>query len=510
MTAPFMAYDDALSLIETFERTLETEALWTGKTPMEHRSLRLTMWHALEALTVWHRPWLEAGPGLDAPSAWVRRTLPLLERCTVENPNPYVREQALLYLTLLPYPGQWRRLEACRMEAFGQREPPVGASVFRADGSGSGQGSELDAEITGFFRKERQKLHRKLQEKSDRIFKVRHFIQVLKKPKKDGEKGVLRLFSLPYLLTDKEFLSRISQRFVFFVEPPMGVVWRHSWWRLFCEFRDPCLFGVGGPEDAAFLKTQGGAFPVPLAHGDFLEDLNLVLEDGPKHFDIVFNATFDDMERKRHGLMLDLLTRPELSKKTALFVGRGSPDNVALFQREIEIRSLKSRVVVAANVRRADIPGLLARCRLGVHLSLYENACRAVMEYFRSNIPCVVSSSMAGMRPEIFNEETGAAVPDAHLAETIAEALENIHRYAPRRWFVRESGSRVSSARLNALVKGFFLERGMPWTENMVLLKSSGASRYASADDEARFRDEHVWVAELLQGVMPEGFQVIP
>ncbi len=510
MTAPFMAYDDALNLLETFEEALETGALWVGKTPAEHRSLRRNLWQALDALTVRHRPRLEAGPGLDFPYAWMRRTSLFLTSCAAEDPNPSVREQARLYLTLLPYSGQWRRLEACRMAAFGQREPSTGAPVLRANGSGSAQSFELDAEITAFFQKERQKLHRKLREKSDRIFKVRHFIQVLKKPKKDGEKGVLRLFSLPYLLTDKELLSRISRRFIFFVEPPMGVVWRHSWWRLFCGLHDPCLFGVGGPEDAAFLKTQGGAVPIPLAHGDFLEDLNPVLEDGPKHFDIVFNATFDDMERKRHGLMLDLLNRPELSKKTALFVGRGSPDNVALFQKEIEIRSLKSRVVVAANVRRADIPGLLARCRLGVHLSLYENACRAVMEYFRSNLPCVVSSSMAGMRPEIFNEETGAAVPDARLAETIAEALENIPFHAPRRWFVRESGSRVSSARLNALVKGFFLERGMPWTEDMVRLTSSGASRYASADDEARFRDEHVWVAELLQGVMPEGFQVIP
>lgn len=506
-----MAYEEALRLLEDFERDLEAGSFRTEKKPGEHERLRRDLWRALDALTVRHRPRLEAGPGLDAPYGWLRRTASLLERFAADDPNPAVREDARLTLTLLPYPGQWERLVACA-DACSRPEESSQSSPF-SWGRGApvaGQTCTAHAELAAFFRKERDKLDSKRREKADRILRVRHFIQVLKKPTREGEKGVLRLFSLPYLVTDKEVLARISRRFVFFVEPPMGVVWRHSWWRLFCELEEPSLFGVGGPEDAAFLRTQQGAVPVPLAHGDFLEDLPQVPAEGEKDFHIVFNATFDDMERKRHSLMLDLLSRPELSGITALFIGRGRPENVALFHREIADRSLHDRVAVLANVRRSDVPTLLARCRLGVHLSLYENACRAVMEYFRSNIPCIASASMAGMRPEIFNAETGAAVPDAGLPHAIAEALENPHRYAPRRWFVRESGSRVSSSRLNAVLQSFFLERGMAWTEDIVRLTSSGASRYASARDEARFRDEHVWIAHLLQGALPAGFHVVP
>jgi len=510
VTEPAPAYEEALRLLEGFERTLEAGSFGTEKTPGEYARLRRDLWQALDALTVWHRPRLESGPGLDVPYAWLRRTASRLERLA-HDPNPAVREQARLTLALLPYPGQWRRLASWKIQTFAPQEPSrLGRFPWAERALRAGETSDSQAEMTAFFRKERAKLDAKRWEKADRIFRVRHFMQILKKPKKDGEKGVLRLFSLPYLLTDRDLLAEISQRFVFFVEPPMGVVWRHSWWRFFCALEEPCLFGVGGPEDAAFLMTQDGAVPVPLAHGDFLEDLPEAPTEGPKDFHIVFNATFDDMARKRHSLMLDLLTQPELSGITALFLGRGRPENVALFQRHIADRSLQDRVAVQANVRRGDVPGLLARCRLGVHLSLYENACRAVMEYFRSNLPCIVSASMAGMRPEIFNAETGAAVPDARLGPAIAEALENLHRYAPRRWFLRESGSRVSSERLNGLFKFFFLERGMPWTEDIVRLTSSGASRYASALDEACFLDEHVWIARLLQGVLPPGFQVVP
>jgi hypothetical protein len=214
---------------------------------------------------------------------------------------------------------------------------------------------------------------------------------------------------------------------------------------------------------------------------------------------VVFNATFDDMERKRHGLMLDLLDHPRLRDRTALFLGRGNPQKVREFQQTVENRGLSSRVAVRANLRRRDVPGLLARCRTGVHLSLYENACRAVCEFFRADLPCVVSSSMAGMNPSIFNEETGAAVPDAHLAETIASVLENPVRFSPRRWFLRESGSAVSSRRLNEIVREFFSERGYDWTEDIVALGSSGASRYVRPEDEARFADEHVRIADILR-----------
>lgn len=485
MTASSLPYGEALGLLDMHRRALNSAALWAESQWDNHRKSRDDLRQALEALTVWHRPKLEAGPGLDAPYEWLRHEGSLLEAYAATAMSARVREEALRYLQLLPFPGQWRRLI-------------------------DKESSDIDPELVHFFQQERKKLDRKLNEKPDRIFKIRHFIQVLKRPKKDREKGVLRVFSLPYLFLARGLTEELSRRYVFFVEPPMGIVWRHAWWRRFCALEDPCLFGVAGAEDARFLSTQHHAVPIRLAHGDFLEDLDKPPPVVPKDFDLVFNATFDDMERKRHELMLDMLTHPALSIKTALFLGRGSPTSISAFSRAVQKRHLEHRVTLMANVRRSLIPELLARCRLGVHLSLYENACRAVMEYFRSDIPCVVSSSMAGMRLEMFTEETGAAVPDADLPETIAEALDNLPRYAPRRWFLRESGSLISSRRLNRALQIFFHERGMPWTEDIVPLTSSGASRYGSPQDEARFKEDHAWIAEQLQNALPPGFQIVP
>ncbi len=482
-----MDYGVALELLHAFQRDIEVGTLWTVQNETAHARRRQDLWAALKALLVWHRPRLEAGPGLDFPYKLLRKTALVLQSQAEKNHDVNSRRQAELYLTLLPFSGQWQRLST--LETSSCKEP----------------------DVLEFLRREKDKIREKIVTKNQKTLRVSHFMQVLKAPQSPREKGVLRIFSLPYLILDEGVLCELGRRFVFFVEPPMGVVWRHSWWRRFCVSETPCLFGLAGAEDRNFLATQHNAVPIPLAHGDFLEDLpQPPFANTEKDFDIVFNATFDDMPRKRHSLMLDLLLKPELSSKKALFLGRASPENVAAFERAVKERGLEPRVTVRPNVRRLDVPELLSRCRLGVHLSLYENACRAVMEYFRSNIPCVLSSSTAGMNLDMFNDETGAAVPDLQLAQTIASILENAHRYSPRSWFLRESGSLASTRCLNSRLKTFFLERNMPWTQDIVALTSSGASRYASPEDEERFRGEHLWLAERLQPSLPLGLQILP
>jgi hypothetical protein len=54
-----------------------------------------------------------------------------------------------------------------------------------------------------------------------------------------------------------------------------------------------------------------------------------------------------------------------------------------------------------ANLLRREVPAALRSARLGVQVSLHENGCRSVYEYFRADSPCVAATSMAGMDPAI-------------------------------------------------------------------------------------------------------------
>ncbi len=426
-------YDKQIEFLKRFFDSAQNDSLLClpGETL---RQIRRRIRHSLNDLLIWGRPYLLDTCGIHWPYDECIRIAPDFEKYYLEG-DKKTQKQALLFLSFLPVPNQWRWLSKA-IDALAD-EP----------------------EIIDFLLTERQTIQAKLKKKPQDIFELRHFIQILKSPHLPLEKGVIRIFSLPYLLLNKQVLKKISEYYALYVEPPMGVIFRHSYWRFFIELEDPCIFGLGGEEDRRFVAMQSNAYPISLAHGDFLPDISSPDHAVTKDIDIVFNATFDDMPRKRHVFMLELLNDQRLSTKKALFLGRGSRRNVEIFEKQVARLGLTDRVTVLSNIRRQDLPTYLERCKAGVHLSLYENTCRCVYEYFRADIPCVLSSATAGMDMTIFNQETGHVGRDDQLAEIIANMLNNLESYSPRKWYLSNSGSQHSSRKLNEKLKKFLYRK---------------------------------------------------
>jgi len=458
-------FDEQIAFLDHFFNAVKDDSLLSHSADIlskMRQRLRLT----LADLLVWGRPYLLDRRGLHWPYEESARIGAELERIYAEHSDTSTGRQAMLFLASLPVPNQWRWL--ARATDTLAEEP----------------------EIKDFLTTERRTVRAKLTEKPQSVFKLRHFVQILKAPRLPEEKGVLRIFSLPYLFLNRQLLQQIARHYVFYLEPPMGVVYRHTWWRIFTELSDPCIFGLGGEEDRHFVASQANTRVISLAHGDYLPDVTPVEQESAKDIDIVFNATFDDMERKRHVLMLELLQDQRLVTKNALFIGRGEQGLVEEFKKTVNRLGLTKRVIVLANIRRQDIPRQLARCRLGVHLSLYENSCRCIYEYFRADIPCILSQATAGMDTNIFNQQTGKICQDDLLAEVIAQTLSRTSSYSPRTWYLKHSGSENSSQKLNDYLKNFFAENGYLWREDIIPLDSSGASRYMKKEHYRRFLPE--------------------
>jgi hypothetical protein len=455
-----------LRILEQFFERIDSETLFNSGESIDFRQLRTEICEALVQLLIWQRPFLEAEKGLRWPYEGFRKRVAFFEKQARESADRFIQRQACLFLARLPFPGQWQWL-------------------FRAQNNfGS------DPEIQALLKNENRRITEKLNKKRQKQYMLRHFCQILKKPRLPEEKGILRIFSLPYLFVNPELLKAINRLYFLYVEPPWGVLFRHAWLRPFSTLADPTLFGLNGEEDAAFLRSQTGILTTPLAHADFLEDDSTLNFESEKQFDLVFNATFDDMPRKRHAELLKLLQHPLLSETGALCIGRGSPRNVDDFKLQIQAAGLSSRVTVRDNLLRQEVPAQLAQCRIGVQISLHENGCRSIYEFLRSNLPCVISTSMAGVNPAIINAQTGIAAPDRDLARAISTALQQRARFRPRNWFLTHSGSTNSSRMLNEQLKAVFLERGYLWQEDIVPLGSSGASRYVDHSHYERFRPE--------------------
>lgn len=464
-------------IIDKYLSAIDSGKIFNSHDPDNFRRIRTEMAGALSKMLVWERPEITATRGISWPYDALQDRLPIFLTLAKNGSNSFIRRQAQYFLAFLPFPTQWHWM--LQIERWFPGE----------------------AELQDFLRAEEEEILRKIASKPQRHFKLRHFCQVLKAPRSDREKGVLRIFSLPYLFIHAGILTQLSQRYLLYVEPPMGIIFRHLWWRYFSALKDPCIFGIHSEEDRNFLKGQKGVETVGMAHGDFMEDIPWLDTGVEKQYDIVFNATFDDMPRKRHELMLKLLLHPLLEDKIALFLGRGEPENVRAFNERIEAMNLDQRVTVMANLKRSDVPKLLGRCRIGVHLSLYENACRGVYEFFRSDLPCVVSVSMGGMNLDLFNPKTGKAVGDKDLPEAIHSVWMHRENYSPRRWFLDNSGSIRSTRKLNDSLAGLSKKWGYEWSQDIVPLGSSGPIRYTNESDYRRFIPEFQVILQYLKGI---------
>ena len=469
-----------IATIMAFADLVDTGRLFD---PLDARKLagqRAQINDALRALLLWQRPELENSKGLDWPYQVFRKravfftSLAHPTRCELASPE--TQKEALLFLALLPFPDQWQWFsKACRAYP---------------------KAPELVAQLAS----ETDKISRKLNKKKQKRYKLRHFCQVLKKPRLPEEKGVLRIFALPYIFADGDLLNELRRRYVLYIEPPIGVAFRQTWLRRFSHGSDPCLFGVCGAEDAHFLSAQTNVRATRLAHADYLDErLGLPPKTAPE-YDIVFNGTFDEMDRKRHGRMLELLQEPPLRGCNAVFLGRGSEDNIAAFKKMVVARAIEDRVKVLTNLKRGEVPEVLARCRVGVHLSLNENGCRAIYEFMRADLPQVVNSAMAGTNMDIFTLQTGLAVKEDDLAAAIRHVVDHAAEFAPRKWFLAHSGSTIASRQINALLNDLFWDAGYAWTEDIVNMTSSGVSRYADPNDIERFRPQFTQLLDIIRG----------
>lgn len=455
----FRVLDRFLHLADSGRLFLSRDSAW-------YADLRFGLRGALEELLFWQRPELEISRGIDWPYAVFRDRVSLFEAWAGQE-DQFTAMQAGLFLALLPFPGQWRWIEKLATE------------------------HGKNPELRSFLDHEKMTIQGKIEKKSYKRFRLQNFCQILKAPRLPLEKGVLRIFSLPYLFfIVPELLQTISKSYFLYVEPAAGITFRHTWLRVYSRLEDPVLFGLSSHEDRAFVLLQPNTASTRLAHGDYLNAVKEVPLNRNKSFDIVFNNTFDERDRKRHGLMLDLMDHPLLKKIRVLFMGRGTAENVDDFQLQVNKRGIGSRAAILANLPRGKVPDYLAQCRMGVHLALMENGCRAVYEYLRSNLPCVMSTCTAGMDPLIINSRTGILAVDQDLPGAIVKTLERVNEFTPRTWFLENSGSVNAARQLNQELKGLFQSRGYEWQEDIVPLVSSGVGRYADPRDLKRFDGE--------------------
>jgi len=68
----------------------------------------------------------------------------------------------------------------------------------------------------------------------------------------------------------------------------------------------------------------------------------------------------------------------------------------------------------------------------------------------------------------MINERTGRLASYAGLVDVIPDMVTNYRRFFPRSWALENTGSTVSTRRLNAFLKERAVVAGEPWTRDIV------------------------------------------
>ncbi|MFC1820891.1 hypothetical protein ACFLZG_07410, partial [Thermodesulfobacteriota bacterium] len=145
---------------------------------------------ALGQLLIWERPVLQSTKGIEWPYESLKRRFSIFEKIAQESKNNTMKLEAQLFLGLLPFPKQWERLTA--LEKNAKNHP----------------------DMQTFLSQESAKIAAKIQHKPQRHFLLRHLCQVLKSFQSPKEKGILRLFAMPYLWVRPDLLNQISRKFI--------------------------------------------------------------------------------------------------------------------------------------------------------------------------------------------------------------------------------------------------------------------------------------------------------
>ncbi len=193
----------SLNILDNFFFLSDSGKLFEPGDDKYYTDIRAELRDALVDILFWHRPELEVLRGISWVYEGFKHRVKEFEekagtqtrranRADISFPGRHhdyaddahshdkessISRQAVLFLALLPFPGQWKWIDTMTISF------------------------PNDPEVQKFLKKEQDTIQRKLAKKSIKKLKLKNFCQILKAPNLPGEKGVLRIFSIPYLFS---------------------------------------------------------------------------------------------------------------------------------------------------------------------------------------------------------------------------------------------------------------------------------------------------------------------
>jgi glycosyltransferase involved in cell wall biosynthesis len=373
-----------------------------------------------------------------------------------------------------------RVLEACAEALRSGRNPLVEA--FRADPESHAIGS-LYA-ITG-------------KGKHD----VWRDIIVLKGASAD-EKGVVlikyaRTFSAVVALFD---IDRLRERYTFVLEPcwaglcnPSVLLWLQRGHPVIVE---QCTEAG----DHEFISSVGPPFtPVRLSSADWVDSEAFAhAPQANKAYDIVMVANWG--KHKRHATLFRALEQFRDRDLRVLLIGFPWAGRTIDDIRAETARITNRRVTfdIRENIPHREVATLVGQSKVFVFLTRKEGDNKSVVEAMFADVPALVYDKTVGGTVNRINPQTGMLASDEELAAKLRHMLDHHQEFAPRRWALEHSGSRIATQVLDDTLRGAVRAAGGRYERGIVQKTNNPNLAYKNAADRAAFEADYEFIKSCL------------
>jgi hypothetical protein len=129
---------------------------------------------------------------------------------------------------------------------------------------------------------------------------------------------------------------------------------------------------------------------------------------------------------------------------------------------------LRDRVTVFEDLEPAGVNEILNQSKVNLLLSRQEGSNRSLFEGFFAGVPGLAFANNIGIALDHFTPQTGRLITEHELPSALLYFREHWREFDPRQWALANITPEVTTATLNKFLKQLALERGEPWTQDIV------------------------------------------
>lgn len=311
------------------------------------------------------------------------------------------------------------------------------------------------------------------------------------------EKGVIllkyaRTFDAVIALFD---LSKLLSRYIFVLEPC---------WAGYCDPSILMFIHPGHPvfvqcftdEDFAFIDGIGAPLvPLRLGPADWVDsDLFSRAPTGAKIYDLVMVANWE--AHKRHAELFRALSAIKGRALRVLLVGFPlGKRTVEDIRREAEVvNNSLIDIEIKEKLPPHELAEVVGQCKVFVFLSKKEGDNKALVEAMFVDVPAIVYDKTIGGARSRINSSTGIVSSDEELLEKILYMVDHYKDFNPRAWALQNTGSAISTSRLNETIRETLKGLGQPFTEGIEEKTNSPNLAYKVATKRQGFHRDYEFI----------------